>query len=148
MRNSSKKVVEALEGLLANSYILYLKTQNYHWNVTGPSFASLHAVFQAQYEELAVANDDIAERIRALGGKAPGSFAAFVSLADVREETGSPKAAEMLERLSADQAIMSASAQKVLEAAQESGDEATADLAIGRIQAHDKNGWMLKAHLE
>lgn len=148
MKNSSKAVTDALEGLLANSYILYLKTQNFHWNVTGPSFASLHALFQTQYEELAVANDDIAERIRALGVRAPGSFAAFLKLAEVREETGAPRATDMLEKLSADQVLLSASAQKVLEAAQEAGDEATADLAIGRIQAHDKNHWMLKAHLE
>lgn len=148
MKNSSKAVTDALEGLLANSYILYLKTQNFHWNVTGPSFASLHALFQTQYEELAVANDDIAERIRALGARAPGSFAAFLKLAEVGEETGAPRAVDMIEKLSADQVLLSASAQKVLEAAQEAGDEATADLAIGRIQAHDKNHWMLKAHLE
>lgn len=148
MKNSSKTVTDALEGLLANSYILYLKTQNYHWNVTGPSFASLHVLFQTQYEELAVANDDIAERIRALGGKAPGSFSAFLKLAAVQEETGHPRAAEMLEKLVEDHSVLSSSAQKVLESAQEAGDEATADLAIGRIQAHDKNRWMLKAHLE
>lgn len=148
MQNSNKPVAKALEGLLANTYVLYLKTQNYHWNVTGASFAALHVMFQTQYEELAAANDEIAERIRSLGEKAPGSFSAFVALSEVKEETGAPKADEMLLKLSHDQEILSKSAKNVLETAQKAGDEATADLAIARIQAHDKNHWMLKAHLE
>ena len=139
-------VVQALSVLLADSYGLYLKTQNYHWNVTGPMFQSLHTLFQTQYEELTLIIDEIAERIRALGAKAPGSYSAFAKLGSVKEENGSPSAAEMIENLAADQNLLIATAQALLEAAQAAGDEATADLAIGRITLHEKNRWMLLAH--
>lgn len=139
-------VVQALSVLLADSYGLYLKTQNYHWNVTGPMFQSLHTMFQTQYEELTLIIDEIAERIRALGAKAPGSYSAFAKLGSIGEENGSPSAAEMIENLAADQNLLIASAQALLEAAQAAGDEATADLAIGRITLHEKNRWMLLAH--
>lgn len=139
-------VVQALSVLLADSYGLYLKTQNYHWNVTGPMFQSLHTLFQTQYEELTLIIDEIAERIRALGAKAPGSYSAFARLGNVKEENGNPSAAEMIENLAADQNLLIATAQALLEAAQAAGDEATADLAIGRITLHEKNRWMLLAH--
>lgn len=139
-------VVQALSVLLADSYGLYLKTQNYHWNVTGPMFQSLHTLFQTQYEELTLIVDEIAERIRALGAKAPGSYTAFAKLASIKEENGNPTAAEMIENLAADQNLLIATAQTLLAAAQAVGDEATADLAIGRITLHEKNRWMLLAH--
>jgi len=139
-------VVQALSVLLADSYGLYLKTQNYHWNVTGPMFQSLHTMFQTQYEELTLIVDEIAERIRSLGAKAPGSYSAFAKLASIKEENGNPSSAEMIENLAADQNVLIATAQALLEAAQAAGDEATADLAIGRITLHEKNRWMLLAH--
>lgn len=148
MSKKTKKIIEALEKLLADTYTLYLKTQNYHWNVTGPSFNSLHTLFQAQYEDMILANDLIAERIRTLGEKAPGSFKAFLKLTDIKEAEGHPKAVEMVKDLARDQEILVASAEAVLKAAQETGDEPTVDLAIQRQQVHQKNQWMLKAHLE
>lgn len=148
MTEGNKKVVEALGNLLADSYTLYLKTQNYHWNVTGPMFNTLHNLFEEQYTDLAGANDTIAERIRALGEKSPGSFAAFSKMAKVKEETGEPDAKEMLANLVKDQEVITASAQAVFEAAEAAGDEPTADMAIQRMQQHQKNRWMLEAHLE
>lgn len=148
MAKKEQKVVTALSKLLADTYILHLKTQNYHWNVTGPSFNSLHTLFQTQYEDLALASDLVAERIRALGEKAPGSYAAFAKLAAVKEENGAPNAAQMLKNLVKDQEALVASAEAVLQAAQDIDDEPTVDLAIQRQQVHQKNHWMLKAHLE
>jgi starvation-inducible DNA-binding protein len=141
-------VVGALGKLLADTYTLYLKTHNFHWNVTGPMFNTLHTLFETEYTELAMAVDEIAERIRALGAPAPGSYAAFGKLTAVKEETGAPTATEMLRQMVADQATVSATARAVLEAAQAAGDDATADLAIRRLQVHDKNAWMLRSHLE
>jgi starvation-inducible DNA-binding protein len=148
MSKKSAKVIEALEKLLADSYTLYLKTQNYHWNVTGPSFNSLHTLFQAQYEDLIVANDLIAERIRALGGKAPGSFKQFLKLTNIEEESGNPKAAQMVANLVDDQDTIVKTAENALQAAEAAGDEPTVDLCIRRQEQHQKNHWMLKAHLE
>lgn len=148
MSKKNKAVISALEKLLADTYTLYLKTQNYHWNVTGPSFNTLHTLFQAQYEDMILANDLIAERIRTLGEKAPGSFKAFLKLTSIRESEGNAKAVEMVKNLAKDQDTLVASARVVLEAAQANGDDPTADLAIGRMEVHQKNHWMLKAHLE
>ena len=145
--NSSPAVVEALSHLLADNYTLYLKTQNFHWNVTGPHFLQLHTLFQTQYEELAAANDEIAERIRALGHKAPGSFSAFAKLASVKEEDGVNDWKKMLETLAADQDKICASANKALKCAEEVGDEPTIDMMIGRLSVHQKAKWMLQAHL-
>jgi starvation-inducible DNA-binding protein len=142
------EVVVSLTKLLSDSYILLLKTHNYHWNVTGPHFTSLHLMFQGQYEELFAAVDEVAERIRALGEKAPGSFAAFAKNAAVKEETGSPSANDMLKNLANDNDTVVQAAEAVIKAAEEIGDEATVDLAIKRIEAHQKAAWMLKAHLE
>lgn len=147
-KNSSTAVVEALSHLLADNYTLYLKTQNYHWNVTGPHFQQLHLLFQAQYEELAAANDEIAERIRALGAKAPGGFSAFAKLAKVREETGEPSWKDMLKNLADDQDKICESANAALKLAQDVGDEPTVDLMIGRLTVHQKNKWMLQSHLD
>lgn len=147
-KNSNTAVVEALSHLLADNYTLYLKTQNYHWNVTGPHFQQLHVLFQTQYEELAAANDGIAERIRALGEKAPGSFSGFAKLAVIKEETGSPSYKDMLKNLSKDQEKICETAHAVLKLAQEVDDEPTIDMMIGRLTVHQKNKWMLEAHLE
>jgi len=145
---SNKQVVEALSKLLADTYTLYLKTHNYHWNVTGPMFNSLHTLFETQYTEYALAVDEIAERIRAIGARAPGSYTEFAELASVKEDRGSPPAMEMISHLVADQEATAASARKVVEVAEEAGDHATADLGVRRIETHDKNAWMLRSHLE
>jgi starvation-inducible DNA-binding protein len=144
----SPAVVHALERLLADSYTLYLKTHNYHWNVTGPMFTTLHTLFEQEYQELALAVDDIAERIRALGARAPGSYTEFTKLATVREDQGSPPARAMIEQLAADQDAIVATAREVLRAAQDAGDDASEDMAVQRIQVHEKNAWMLRSHLE
>lgn len=143
-----KAVVEALSKLLANSYTLYLKTHNYHWNVTGPMFNTLHTLFETEYTELALAVDEIAERIRAVGARAPGSYSEFDRLGDIAESTSTPEARRMIEDLAADQAKVVNSAKAVVSAAEAAGDEATADLGTQRILVHQKNAWMLRSHLE
>jgi starvation-inducible DNA-binding protein len=148
-RNDQKAaVVEALSVLLAETYTLYLKTQNYHWNVTGPHFSQLHVLFQTQYEELALANDLLAERIRALGEKAPGSYSVFSKLSSIKEETGSPAAQQMLKNLVKDHETLIASAEAVLKVAELAGDQPTLDMATQRMDIHQKTRWMLAAHLE
>ncbi|MDJ0864771.1 MAG: Dps family protein [Myxococcota bacterium] len=146
--SDNENVIQALSGLLADSYTLYLKTHNYHWNVTGPMFTTLHNLFETEYTDLALAVDEIAERIRSLGARAPGSFAEFAKLAAVKEATGSPTAIEMIEDLVADQAAVVGSAKRVVEAAEATGDQASADLGTRRIDVHEKNAWMLRSHLE
>ncbi len=141
-------VVQSLSTLLASSYSLYLKTHNFHWNVTGPMFTTLHTMFEGQYTELALAIDEIAERIRSLGAFAPGSFTAFAELTKVQEETGRPEAKEMIRILVADQAALADAARAVIEAAEAVRDQATTDLATRRLDVHEKNAWMLRSHLE
>jgi starvation-inducible DNA-binding protein len=140
--------VAALSTLLASSYTLYLKTHNYHWNVTGPMFTTLHTMFELQYTELALAVDEIAERIRSLGSFAPASYSAFLKLTTVQEETGRPEATQMIRNLVDDQIAVSDAARAVIEAAEASKDQATADLATRRLDVHEKNAWMLRSHLE
>jgi starvation-inducible DNA-binding protein len=140
--------VEALSQLLADSYTLYLKTHNFHWNVTGPMFTTLHTLFETQYTELALAVDEIAERIRAVGAVAPGSYAAFGKRTKVQEAESVPTAVQMVEQLVADQQTVAAAAHAVVQAAQKIDDEVSADLGIGRQQVHEKNAWMLRSHLE
>lgn len=147
-KQSTDAVVAALSELLANSYTLYLKTHNYHWNVVGPMFSALHNLFEEQYTDLATAVDDIAERIRILGAPAPGSYSAFAKLSAVQEENGQPDAMTMISNLAGDQKLIADCARKVIEAATAIGDDATADLATGRIEVHEKNGWMLRSHLK
>jgi starvation-inducible DNA-binding protein len=142
------QVVESLERLLADSYTLYLKTHNYHWNVTGPMFNTLHTLFELEYTELATAVDEIAERIRALGARAPGSYSEFARLGTIKEETGTPPATQMIENLVADQASVVAAAKRVVESAETASDHATADLGTRRIEIHEKNAWMLRSHVE
>ncbi len=146
--SDNEKVVESLSHLLADSYTLYLKSHNYHWNVTGPMFTTLHTLFETQYTDLALAVDEIAERIRALGARAPGSYTEFNRLASVKEATGEPSAREMIEDLAADQASVVKAAKRLVAAAEKADDSASADLGTRRIEVHQKNAWMLRSHLE
>jgi starvation-inducible DNA-binding protein len=141
-------IAEGLAKLLADTYTLYLKTHNFHWNVTGPLFHTLHLMFEQQYAELALAVDLVAERIRALGHPAPGSYAQFARLASVKEETGQPDAQEMVRQLVDGQETVVRAARQVLPAAERAGDQATLDLLTQRLQAHEKNAWMLRSLLE
>jgi starvation-inducible DNA-binding protein len=145
---SSRPTAEALSILLANSYSLYLKTHNFHWNVTGPMFTTLHTLFETQYTELALAVDEIAERIRALGHVAPGSYRQFAELSSVADSDGVPKAPDMIRILVEDLDKVIASAKQVFESAEGTGDPASADLAVRRIDVSEKNAWMLRSHLE
>ena len=144
---SGKAVIESTAKLLADSYTLYLKTHNYHWNVTGPMFTTLHTLFETQYTELALAVDEIAERIRALGAPAPGSYTEFTKLATVKEAKRVPKAVDMIRELANDSDTVAKTAEALVAAAQAAGDEASADLGIRRIQVAQKNAWMLRSHL-
>ncbi|MEM1263581.1 MAG: Dps family protein [Pseudomonadota bacterium] len=141
-------IAEGLSRLLADSYTAYLKTHNFHWNVTGPMFSTLHTLFETQYTELATAVDEIAERIRALGVNAPGSYAAFSKLSSIDEEEGFPSAEDMLKQLVAAQETIVRTARSVMPIAERSSDEPTADLLTQRMQAHEKNAWMLRSLLE
>ena len=143
-----REIAEGLSRLLADSYTLYLKTHNYHWNVTGPLFNTLHTMFEEQYTELAMAVDEIAERIRALGEPAPGSYQAFGKITSVEEETSVPDAEEMIRQLVKGQETVVRTARSVIEAAAAANDEPTADLLTQRMQVHEKNAWMLRSHLE
>jgi len=143
-----KAIAEGLGKLLADSYTLYLKTHNYHWNVTGPMFNTLHLMFEAQYTELAAAVDVIAERIRALGFPAPGSYQAFAKLTEVEEETDVPSAEEMLQKLVIAQETVVRTARGIFPIVEKANDEPTADLLTQRMQVHEKNAWMLRSMLE
>lgn len=138
-----KKIARGLEKVLANSYVLYIKTHNFHWNVTGPLFVAVHELTERQYTELAVAVDVIAERIRALGMFAPGSGKQFVKIATIEEETGVPTAKKMIQQLVADQEEVVRTAREVLSSAERVGDQASADLLTERMSVHEKNAWML-----
>lgn len=147
--NARAAVAEALNGVLADTYVLYLKTHAYHWNVTGPQFAVLHALFEEQYREMWAALDEIAERVRALGVFAPASGRVFSSLAsiDSAEETP-PAAAEMIVNLLDGHETLIRRARKALETAGEVNDAASEDLLTVRIQTHEKTAWMLRAMTE
>lgn len=141
------KLVKKLAGFLADSYLTYLKTQSYHWNVRGPNFYSLHLLFESQYQNLAMAIDTIAERIRALGADAPGSFEQFRTLSDIQEAKGVPSAEQMVADLAADHATLSRRARAIIQAMDSGDDTATADLITERLRFHDKSGWMLRSSL-
>ncbi|MBK6879455.1 MAG: DNA starvation/stationary phase protection protein [Elusimicrobia bacterium] len=143
-----KDIAQGLSVLLADSYTLYLKTHNFHWNVVGPMFQALHLMFETQYTELALAVDLIAERIRALGIPAPGSYAEFGKLTSVKEAVGVPKATEMIRQLLESNETVIAAAKKAFPAAEGAGDQATMDLLTQRITTHEKTAWMLKSLLE
>lgn len=140
-------IAGGLSKLLADSYTLYLKTHNYHWNVTGPMFNTLHLMFEQQYTELATAVDEIAERIRALGVPAPGSYKAYAELTDIEEETGAPDAEEMIRQLVAGQETVVRTARSTFPLVDKANDEPTADLLTQRMQVHEKNAWMLRSML-
>jgi len=142
-----EKIGQGLSRLLADSYTLYLKTHNFHWNVTGPMFNTLHLMFEQQYTELALAVDLIAERIRALGVAAPGSYRQFADLTSIREETGVPTAEEMVRQLVADQETVVRTARAILPLVDDAHDEPTADLLTQRMQIHEKTAWMLRSLL-
>lgn len=143
-----KAIADGLSRLLADTYTLYLKTHSFHWNVTGPMFNTLHLMFEAQYTELALAVDLIAERIRALDVHAPGSYAQFGKLTHIKEETGAPDAMDMVRQLVADQETVVRTARKIFPLVDKAHDEASADLLTQRMQLHEKTAWMLRSLLQ
>jgi len=142
------KIVQGLSALLADSYTLYLMTHNFHWNVKGPQFNSLHSMFMTQYTEQWNALDLIAERIRALGHAAPGTYKEFVKLASIKEVEGVPQATDMVRHLVAAQEATARTARKLLPVVAEANDQPTADLLTQRLDVHEKTAWMLRSLLE
>ncbi len=140
-----KNIAHGLSKLLADSYTLYLITHNYHWNVTGPMFKTLHVMFEEQYTELASAVDDIAERIRQLGEFAPGSYQAFAELTSIKEETGHPNAEKMIKNLVLGQEAVIKTARSLVKTVEDALDEPTLDLLTQRMQVHEKTAWMLRS---
>jgi starvation-inducible DNA-binding protein len=143
-----KAVAEGLSRVLADTYTLYLKTHNFHWNVTGPMFQTLHLMFEQQYNELALAVDLVAERIRALGHPAPGSYAQFSRLSSLTEETGVPRAEDMIRQLVQGQEALVRTSRRVFATAERASDQVTIDLLTQRMQVHEKTAWMLRSLLE
>jgi len=142
-----QEITAGLSRLLADTYTLYLKTHNYHWNVTGPMFQTLHLMFETQYNELALAVDLIAERIRSLGSPAPGSYREFAKLSSIEEDADRPEATEMIRRLVRGQEAVARTARSVFPVVERAHDEATADLLTQRLQVHEKTAWMLRSLL-
>ena len=141
-------IAGGLSRLLADTYVLYLKTHSFHWNVEGPMFQTLHQMFMDQYTEAWNAIDPIAERIRALGHYAPGSYAQYVKLATVKETQGVPKAEKMVAELIAGQETLARTARSVLPLADDANDQPTLDLLTQRLNVHEKNAWMLRSLLK
>jgi starvation-inducible DNA-binding protein len=142
-----KRIADGLSRLLADTYTLYLKTHNFHWNVTGPMFQTLHLMFETQYVELSTAVDLIAERIRALGFPAPATYAQFSKLSSVKEVDGVPPAEEMIRQLVDGQEAVVRTARSIFPLVDEASDEPTADLLTQRMQVHEKTAWMLRSLL-
>jgi starvation-inducible DNA-binding protein len=140
-------IAEGLSRVLADTYTLYLKTHNFHWNVEGPMFNTLHLMFETQYTELALAVDLIAERIRALGYPAPGSYRQFAQLSTVEDAAGRPSAVDMIGQLAKDQETVVRTARRVFALVDEANDQPSADLLTQRMQVHEKTAWMLRAML-
>lgn len=145
--SAREQIAEGLATLLADSYTLYLKAHNYHWNVTGPRFRDLHAAFEEQYTELALAVDTIAERIRALGAPAPGTYAEFGARTSIKEADGVPSAEEMIRDLLEGHETVVRTARRILPDAQSAADEGTINLVTDRIGVHEKTAWMLRSML-
>ena len=143
-----KAIVEGLSRLLADTYTLYLKTHNFHWNVTGPMFQTLHLMFETQYTELALAVDLIAERIRALGYPAPATYSEYAKLSSIKEAPGVPKAEEMIRLLVEGQEAVVRTSRSIFPVIEKVNDEPTADLLTQRMQVHEKTAWMLRSLLE
>lgn len=148
VESDRKVIADGLSRLLADTYSLYLKTHNFHWNVTGPMFQTLHAMFETQYDELAIAVDLIAERIRALGHYAPGTYTEFQRLSAIPETSGVPSATDMIRELVQGQETVVRTARSLFPAVEAAHDEASADLLTQRIQLHEKTAWMLRSLLE
>ena len=143
--NGRKKISDGLAVFLADNYVLYLKTQNFHWNVTGPLFQSLHEMFEQQYTDLATAVDEIAERIRAVGHFAPGSFTQFMEISNIKDQVEKPASAEdMVAILVKDHEQLVAGARKILEIADAEHDDVTVDFVTERMNIHEKTAWMLR----
>ena len=143
-----KNIAQGLSHLLADTYTLYLKTHYFHWNVTGPMFNTLHLMFETQYNELALAVDLIAERIRSLDVYAPGTYRDFAKLTSIKESEFVPKAQDMIAELVAGHEAVCRTARSVFPSADAASDEATADLLTQRLQLHEKTAWMLRSLLE
>lgn len=143
-----EEIAYGLSRLLADTYTLYLKTHNFHWNVTGPMFQTLHLMFETQYNELALAVDLVAERIRSLGFPAPGTYKQYAALSSIKEEDGIPKAQDMIRLLVEGQEAVVRTARSLYPSVEAASDEATADLLTQRIQLHEKTAWMLRSLLE
>jgi starvation-inducible DNA-binding protein len=143
-----EKIVQGLSALLADSYTLYLMTHNFHWNVTGPQFNSLHQMFMDQYTEQWNAIDIIAERIRALGYPAPGTYKEFVKLTSIKEVEGVPNADDMVRHLVAAQEATARTARKLYPVVEAANDQPTADVVTQRLEVHEKTAWMLRSLLE
>ncbi|PKO89694.1 MAG: DNA starvation/stationary phase protection protein [Betaproteobacteria bacterium HGW-Betaproteobacteria-10] len=147
-KKDREKIAAGLSRLLADSYTLYLKTHNFHWNVKGPMFNTLHLMFMGQYTELWNALDLIAERIRALGFPAPGTYREFAALTVIKESEGVPDATEMIKQLLSGQEAVVKTARSIFPIINKAGDEPSADLLTQRMQIHEKNAWMLRSLLE
>lgn len=143
-----QNIADHLSKLLADSYLLYVKTHNFHWNVKGPMFQTLHLLFESEYTELASAVDTIAERIRALGCPAPGSYKQFKALSSIKEEERVPSAEKMIAQLVEGQETIVKTARRAMKVAQAAADDPTVDLLTQRMQVHEKNAWMLRSLLD
>ena len=143
-----EEIASGLSRVLADTYTLYLKTHNFHWNVTGPMFQTLHLMFETEYNELWLAVDLVAERIRALGFPAPGSYRQFVELSSIKEDAGVPKAEEMIRKLVDGHETVARTARQVFKLAEGAHDQPTCDLLTQRMQVHEKTAWMLRSLLE
>ena len=146
--NKREEIAKGLSRVLADTYTLYLKTHNFHWNVTGPMFQTLHLMFETQYNELALAVDLVAERIRALGVAAPGTYKKFVALSSIEEDEDVPKADTMIRRLVEGHETVARTAREVFRVAEGVSDQPTCDLLTQRMQVHEKTAWMLRSLLE
>lgn len=146
--NDRKAIANGLNHLLADTYTLYLMTHNFHWNVRGPMFNTLHLMFETQYTELAEAVDVIAERIRALGYPAPGTYGEFMEMSSIKEVKGQPNAEEMIKHLVHGQESVVRTARSMFNVVEKASDEPTADLLTQRMQLHEKTAWMLRSLLE
>ncbi len=147
-KSSRKKISEGLKHFLADSYMLYLKTQNFHWNLVGANFYSFHILLEKQYEDMAEAVDEVAERIRALGEFAPATFTEFKKLTQLKEEKKSLKQNQMIGALIADHEKIAKATKKLVRLSQDEYDDITADMLIKRIAFHEKSAWMLRSSLE
>ncbi|WP_242541571.1 Dps family protein [Phormidium pseudopriestleyi] len=145
--STREEIAQGLSRVLADSYTLYLKTHNFHWNVTGPLFSTLHLMFEGQYQELALAVDEIAERIRALGFPAPATYGKFSSLTSIQEHEGIPDAEEMIRLLVQGQETVVRTSREMLPLLEKANDQPTLDLLTKRMQIHEKNAWMLRSML-